>query len=144
MITEGMLSRIENDLHAGPSFVNLFRPFHTEENPMFLLAVVKFKKNPTWDSLLSVYHKHVRGEAQHQANISGPAKVEIEKYVKFWGDSQTGLKDQGVTLHMGPVKGDIFDLAFRDVMGTFDRQLDSIEAQGAVCKKFLADFNITV
>ena len=143
MITEAMLSKIENDLHAGPTFVNLFKPFFCEEQPMFLLAVVKYKKNPTWDSLLSVYHKHISTKSKLEANIPSATRNEIDNYVKFWGDSQKAFKDQGVNLHVGKVPSDVFDGAFAKVMGMFDSQLDTNAQQGAVCRKFLADFHVS-
>ena len=143
MITEAQLSRIENDLHAGPTFVNLFKPFFCEEQAMFLLAVVKFKKNPTWDGLLSVYHKHISTKSSLEANIPAEARNGIESYVKRWGDSQKAFKDHGVTLHVGAVPSDILDPAFAKVMLMFDSQLDTNPQQRAVCQKFLADYHVS-
>jgi len=143
MITEAMLSKIENDLHAGPTFVNLFKPFFCEEQPMFLLAVVKYKKNPTWDSLLSVYQKHISTKSKLEANIPAPARSGIENYVKFWGDNQKAFKQQGVNLHIGAVAADVFDAAFEKVMLMFDSQLDTNMQQRAVCEKFLADYHVS-
>jgi hypothetical protein len=143
MITEQMLAQIEFDLHAGPTFTALFKPFFIDEEPMFLLSVIRYKRNPTWDSCLSIYLKHIRSESDKQANIPSAAKTEIESYIKFWSDKQKGLDGQGVKLHMGPAKADIFDLAFRDVFGMFTHQLDTNAQQAAVCQKFLTDFQVT-
>ena len=138
MITEAQLSRIENDLHAGPSFVNAFKPLFCEEQAMFLLAVVKFKKNPTWDGLLSVYHKHISNKSQLQANIKSSTSQGIESFVKRWGDSQKAFKDQGVNLHVGTVPSDILDKAFAEAISMFDAGDHAV-----VCQKFLADFHVT-
>jgi hypothetical protein len=143
MITEATLSQIENDLHAGPTFVNAFRPFYCEEQAMFLLAVVKFKRNPTWDGVLSVYNKHIVTGSHLQANIPDPVRAGIENYVKSWGGAKKGLAAQGVNLHMGAVPSDLFNPAFATVMTMFDGQLNTNDACRAVCQKFLQDFNVT-
>jgi hypothetical protein len=143
VITERMLEQIEIDLGAGPAFTALFKPFFIEEEPMFLLSVIRYKRHPTWDSCLSIYLKHIRSESDKQANIPSAAKTEIESYIKSWGDRQKGLEAQGVKLHIGPAKADIFDLAFKDVFGMFTGQLNTNGQQAAVCRQFLADFHVT-
>lgn len=58
-------------------FIELFRSTFQTENPKFLLAVADYKKNPRWDSCISIYHLFIREEGggrlaggkKHDSNI---------------------------------------------------------------------------
>jgi hypothetical protein len=142
MLTEALLTKIERDLHVGPQFVSIFQPFFVQENPMFLLAVIRYRRNPTWDSALSIYHMHISEKSKFMANISSPSRNEIETYVKTRGDSQKAFASKGVNLHFGAAKPNLFDGAFRDVMTSFSGQVASNPTQKAVYEAFLEKYEL--
>jgi len=129
MLTEAMLVRIERDLHVGPQFVSIFAPLFLQENPMFLLAVVRYRHNPTWDSCLSLYQLYISDKSQWQTNIAGASRQEIETYIKSRSDSQKAFSGAGVNLHFGAANKNLFDKAFKDVLTSFSGMVASGKAK---------------
>jgi hypothetical protein len=143
MLTEALLNRIAADPHMGSQFVSLFTPFRVEEGPMFLLAVSRYRNNPTWDSCLSVYHMHVSEKSRLMANFSGPHKSDIERYVKSRGDTQKAFAGHGINMHYGPADAHVFDGAFRDVLSELDKQVTVDTRQRAAVETFLENYHLT-
>lgn len=142
VLTEALLTRIERDLHVGPQFVASFEPLFLQENPMFLLAVIRYKYNPTWDSCLSLYNLYINEKSKWQINIASPSRQEIMNYIKGRSDSQKAFSGAGVNLHFGAANVNVFNKAFSDVLTSFSGMVLSGKPK-LVYDAFLAKYKLT-
>lgn len=106
-------------------FVNLFWASLQTENPRFLLAVVDYKKNPKWDSCISIYHLFIRDagggrlEARGRKPADGNIVVTTQTRVNLPESTRLDLEAKMKT-RKGQVGGmgdpRIFDAAFMVVV----------------------------
>ena len=108
-------------------FIEIFRVSLNLENPKFLLAVVDYKKNPRWDSCISIYHLFIRAEGGGLLDGKGNPKIKVFTQDRInipeWVKSDIEAKMRGRKGQVGGL-GDpnIFDEAFKVVVRATNAQ----------------------
>ncbi len=142
MLTHEIIRRMELDFHIGPQFVALCKDFYVDEGAQFLLAVIRFEKNPTMDTAASIYYLHIKEGSPAQVNLTGPEFAEIKQYMESWGAKQKAFANQGVNLHVGPANSKLFDSAFKTILALLDRKTDSEQKFNQRVAEFLATYHV--
>ena len=123
-------------------FTELFRSTFQLENPKFLLAVVDYKKNPKWDSCMSIFHLYIREQGggrlaggngkvvvstQDRVNLPGSVTLDIQAKMRGRSSQVGGMGDPN-----------IFDDAFSVVVRATNAQHNMKERIG----RFIDDHHI--
>jgi hypothetical protein len=111
-------------------FIALFEGEHTSENAKFMLAVADYKKNPTWDKCISIYHLYIRETGGGRLGDNGPGArnwVTTQERVNLAGPVVRDI-DAKMSARRGQVGGPgdprIYDEAFKYILDLSNFQLN--------------------
>ena len=120
-LTKGMVKAMEIDLGCGPHFVALCHRFFFSENARFLLAVIRYQRNPTFNAAFAIYDEFISKEAKSEVNLPAQTSEIIEGYLRGWKgvrDGTTGGKLYGRVYNggRGTASPTLYDTAFDDIL----------------------------
>jgi len=145
-LTDAALKAIEFDLSLGPQFVEMCKQSYIDENARFLLAVLRFKKDPTWDRCQTVFSAFLENEYDC-VNVSNPLRSKVVAYVercrKNLATDESVLPVTRSHSRPLPAVPTVFDACYDEILNMLSENLDrgAYPKQKASADEFYAKVN---
>jgi|SRR5262252_4731080 len=99
-------------------FLMMGQKYHTEENAMFLFAVIDYKRQPTLDTCYNIYQRYVKRVAEKKGAVNEDVRRHIY-WVNLSDGVMNGIDAILATRNLNP---NIYDGAFREIVQMLDKQ----------------------
>lgn len=137
MITESMLEKLDASPILRHLFIQKFVPYYDDENPRFLFAVQRFRRNPQMDEFLKVYYAFIKPKMWSDLKLNRPPvnlpdvkRVPLDAFIENYEKNKAAVATLPTLSYDKPlpVPANKFDASYKEI---FKLMNDSINNKGA-------------